>query len=286
MKTVNISHSLPIGSIAVKRFHGNEWTFEFPRLRPEVYEFFRNALDLRDAGDAVQAEKDLRLLVEGYPEFIDAFHHLAIILYESDRYSEASEYWQYAVEVGLQAVPETFKVGSHRLPWIILENRPFLRAYHSWGLKHLNCADIQTASSIFQTILAMNPNDNQGIRSLLVDCYFRLNKPNKVLQVCKQFRDDTMAEILYGRPLALLQSGQRDGAIRSLYQAIEFLPNVAKELIKTRHPVPKEVQPDSVTMGGKDQAYYYWQQQGEHWKNTSNAIEVVKECLSSLKNCK
>ena len=216
MNTSNISHSLPMGSIAVKRFHDNEWTFEFPRLRSEVYELFHNALDLWETGNAVQAEKDLRLLVEGYPEFIDAFHHLALILDESERYSEASKYWQYAVDVGLQAIPKTFKIGSHRLPWIIMENRPFLRAYHSWGLQHFDDGHIQTALSIFKTIIALNPNDNQGVRGLLVDCYFRLNQPNEVLQVCKQFPDDIMEEILYGRPLALLQSGQRVEAKRTL----------------------------------------------------------------------
>jgi hypothetical protein len=88
-----------------------------------------------------------------------------------------------------------------------------------------------------------------------------------------------MEQLMYGRVLALYQLGQRDEAAAALDDAIEFLPLVAKELVKKRHRRPKNLHPDTITYGGADQAYVYWIEQGQHWKGTPGAIEFVRKRL-------
>jgi len=266
---------IPAHSIEVVPLSKNEWQFQFPRLDDRVYDLFDEALEEFDAGNLRRAERSIRLLLEGYPEFIDAYNHLAMILDETRRHKEASQVWETAVQIGRSAFPKSFKRNRYRLPWGILDNRPFLRAYHSWGLQLLEEQKVTDALNVFNEILSMNPNDNQGIRALVIDCHLRLGQPTQVVAVCKHYPNDTMEEVLYGRPLALFQLRREPEARRALLKAIEILPNVAKELLKRTHRPPKDLKPNYVTHAGPDQAFYYWIHNGQHWVDTKGALELL-----------
>lgn len=258
-----------------------EWSFEFPRLDDRVYDMFHQALAEMDVGRYGRAEKDLRLLIQGFPEFIDAYHHLALILDRTRRRTEAHQVWATAEAIGRRAFPPAFKHGKHKLPWVILENRPFLRISHAWGLVLLEDNHVKDAVKMFRAMLRMNPNDNQGIRALLIDCYFRLGQPARVLTVCGRYRDDIMEEVLYGRPLALFQLQREVESRIALLKAIDIFPLVAMELVKKTHRRPKNLSPRYVTMGGRDQAYFYWQQNAQYWQQEPGALELVASVLSS-----
>ncbi|MFH0990065.1 MAG: tetratricopeptide repeat protein [bacterium] len=258
----------------------SEWTFEFPRLDERAYALFHEALEYFDIGNYGKAEKELQLLLEGFPEFIDVAHHLAIIFDETGRHKEAKRLWEVAVEMGLSALPRAFKRGRHKLPWVILENRPFLRVYHSWGLLLLKEKKVTEAVTVFKEILSMNPNDNQSIRSLVIDSYFQLGQPDQVLATCRRFRNDTIEEVLYGRPLALFQLQREQEARTALLQAIDILPLIAEELVKKSHRPPKNFNPHFITIGGNDQAYYYWRRNGQYWEKTNGALQFVASVLT------
>jgi tetratricopeptide (TPR) repeat protein len=270
---------VPQGSIVIKPMGEHEWMFEYPRLTWEVMDEFYEALEFWRAGDYAVAEDGYRNLIRDYPEFIDVHHHLALVLSVTDRDDEAFEMWSELVQMVLRLLPDEFEMGRDRLSWIILENRPFLRAYHSLGLEYLDRGHIPKALDVFNNILAMNPGDNQGVRALVIDCCFHLRDPRGVMTVCDRFPEDLMEHVLYGRALALIQLGRADEAKASLRQAIERFPLVGKELVKARHRKPKNLRADIVTLGGADQAYFYWLDQGGHWKRTPGALELVRECL-------
>jgi tetratricopeptide (TPR) repeat protein len=271
----------PQNSIRFIQFSKNEWSFEFPRLDGRVFDMFHEALEDYEAGKLRKAESDLRLILEGFPEFIDAYHHLAIILDESRRHKQARQLWETAVEIGRSAFSETFKRGRYKLPWEILDNRPFLRAYHSWGLQLLEEEKVTEALDVFNDILSMNPGDNQGIRALAINCYFRLSQPSKVLEICKRYPNDTMEEVLYGRSLAFFQLQQEREARAAFIKAIEILPLVAEELVKKTHRLPKNSNPHFVSHGGKEQAYYYWKRNGQLWEKTNDALQFVESVLTN-----
>ena len=269
--------SCPEGSLVVTQVGEREWMFEYPRLEWETLEVLHTAIDEWHMGDVGSAEDRYRQLVGDYPEFIDAHHHLALLLGETGRGEEAFQLWQDVVELGLDCLPGEFEMGRDSLSWLILENRPFLRAYHALGLEYLGRGEVERALEIFNNMLAMNPGDNQGVRALVVDCNFRLDRPADVLAVCDRYPDDGMEQLMYGRALALYQLGRKAEAEEALNQAIEFLPLVAKELAKILHTRPREVRPGYITHGGADQAYYYRAEQGQHWENTPGAIEFVRD---------
>ena len=53
------------------------------------------------------------------------------------------------------------------LKWGFLENRPYLRCLHGYGLCHWRLGNVTEARAIFERMLWLNPTDNQGARYLL-----------------------------------------------------------------------------------------------------------------------
>ncbi|MDD2583023.1 MAG: hypothetical protein PHR66_13625 [Desulfuromonadaceae bacterium] len=256
-----------------------EWRFvEIPY---ETEMKFNDLLDARDLGSVTPAEmeRQLRELLHEAPNFIDVYHHLAMLLDQCGKSQEAQLLWQQAVNIGMQCFIEQFSSAGNKLEWGWLENRPFLRSYHSLGLQYMESGNTEMALSVFKTILSLNPGDNQGVRALVVDCCLKLKMYKDVLTVCKDSQDDHMAETIYGRVLALIALKQMPKADKAFRQAVAALPLVAAEIVKARHPRPRNMDEGQYTVGGADQAWYYWKEAGKYWEEVPGAIEFVREGL-------
>ncbi|MBT9160979.1 MAG: hypothetical protein DDT26_02276 [Dehalococcoidia bacterium] len=238
----DIQHDLS-ETLVLRQIAENEWEFEYARLTRREWDRFYDILDLWNSGcrgSISKSERGYRQLLSDYPEFIDVYHHLAILLDETGRPQEAFHLWEKAVNLGLSCFPQNFSMGQDRLPWAFLDNRPFLRAYKAFGLALMEQDKVKNTLTIFTNILSLNPNDNQGVRSLAINCNFILERPWEVLGISQQYPEDIMSEVIYGRVLALYQLGLKAEAKTALGEAVEYLPLVAKELIKKRHTRPKE----------------------------------------------
>lgn len=253
-----------------------EWQFEFPRLLPEVHDRFDEVLEHLDQGELRRAEGMLQPLVDEFPEFIDARHHLAFILDETRRPAKALREWERAVATGLQALPPTFSFGQDKLEWSRLDNRPFLRAYAGLGMAHRDRGLIGEAFTIFENILHLNPADNQGVRALALECSLASRRPLEALELCERYRDYGDEFVLFGRALALHRLGREREARSAAKAALASYPLIGEELLKSRHSRPRESTPGYITEGGADQAYEYWHMFGRHWEEFPGALELVQ----------
>lgn len=254
-----------------------EWHFVEPSCVQSLTSELNEALDIWEAGQDRAAERMLRGIIDRCPEHIDALHHLALITEDHGMNLEAYLMEKEAVDIGLEALRGKFDFRNGKLEWSWLENRPFLRAYHGLAWANQKRGQIRKALHIYEDTLSVNPNDNQGIRCLAVACYFELEQPKSVIALCEKYEGDTLPETLYGKPLAQLQIGNKTSALTSLQKAVSELPLVAAELLKKRHVKPKQAFPGSITHGGTDQAYEYWQRFGNFWSKTPDAMKMLSE---------
>lgn len=142
----------------------------------------------------------------------------------------------------------------------------------------------EKAAIIFERILAINPNDNQGMRDPLLHCYLELEKLDKALNLCNQCRDDILVGITYGRALVLYKLGKKEQAKKQFIAAMQSSPRVAKELIKSKHTKPKDYgRNPGIEIGSEEEAYEYWKYYGKIWESTPGAIEFIKDCLTANK---
>ena len=178
-----------------------------------------------------------------------------------------------------KAFPKDFQVGKDRLEWGWLENRPFLRCLHGLALAKYEMGETEDGLKLSLDLLSLTPNDNLGARAMAQEALFKLCRVEEALRIAEKYPDDILPDTVYGRALALFKLGRRREANSALREAIECLPLVATELLKSKHRMPREARQDVFILGGADQAYNYWERSGRFWKESPAALEWLKETM-------
>jgi hypothetical protein len=121
-------------------------------------------------------------------------------------------------------------------------------------------------------MLRLNPNDNQGIRYLLVDWLLQLGRDADVALLLKRWKNDGGAEWLWPAALALFRAKGDGAASRAaLKRALTANPHVPAYLLG-RKKLPRRI-PDFVTTGEADEAASYVEQAKPTWAGTPGALE-------------
>ena len=256
----------------------HEWIFSLPQIGEDVHDRLDEGIEWLDDQPKLAASI-FRKLIDDYPEHLDAYHHLALALDVMGKDAEAFEVRERAVKTALEVFPPHFSMEQDRLQWGFLENRPFLRLYQSFGWQLMKRGQVEEALAVSENILVMNPNDNQGVRSLVVGCHFALHEPAGVLSLCRQYPNDMMEHVLYGKALALFQLGRLKPAGKALRAAFQCFPLIALELLKNRHQKPKGANARYIALGSPQQAYLYWKEQGRYWTETPGTVDFLRTCV-------
>ncbi len=252
-----------------------EWIFPDQDTSDEIYELFEAALDLIEELKFGSAKAKLKKMLKLNPDHIDAIHHLAIIENRKKNKDLSRKLWERGVEIGRSAIPKRFKRGSSRIPWSNLDNRPFLRCLHGHAFALHDDGRIEEAFEVFQEIIDYNPDDDQDVRDILMEMCLEEDRYSDAVELANRFKDDPSPEIIYGKVIALFLNGLKVEAEKELKDAVSFKPKVALELMKKRHPKPESLMQGYFKPGDWDEAYYYWESQGDLW--TLEAIEWLKQ---------
>lgn len=126
------------------------------------------SVDLSESGDVAGALRVLYGCLEQDLRVLDAHAHLGNLLFgEGERtflVERALGNYAAGVAIGdLSFAPGTDPV----VPWVCLDNRPYLRCLHGLGLSRWALGDGAGAREVFGRMLRLNPNDNQGARFCL-----------------------------------------------------------------------------------------------------------------------
>ncbi len=256
----------------------NEWRFRWPRGFQRTSRVIDHALDLAAYGREAEAEGLLRDGFRRSPEHIDLMQALGQVLFHTGRRKEAQAVLARAVEIGRTAFPpQAFMLGRDLLEWSWLENRPFLRCLEEYMLLgRYAMGEMDEAVELAKELLALNPRDDQGVRSMALSWLLRLGRDEEALSLSDAYPEDFEAETAYGRPLAFFRLGRAAEAEAALRGAMDRLPLVAAELLKARHHKPESLRPGYQTIGGADQAYYYWQNDGALWQRSQGALNWLR----------
>lgn len=119
--------------------------------------------DLKDAGNEAAACQILMQLCQADLRCLDAHAHLGNLLFDH-RPKDAIRHYEVGVRIGELSLPPEF---DGLLPWGHIDNRPFLRCLHGYGLCLWRLERFEEAERIFHRLLWLNPADNQGVRFLI-----------------------------------------------------------------------------------------------------------------------
>jgi tetratricopeptide (TPR) repeat protein len=129
---------------------------------------FERGMEYRWAGWDVEAEAYYREALRIDPGHADAWVHLGNLCFEEGRVTQALDHYergQAAAEARTIGDPERYAAPF----WLDLDSRPFMRALVGRGLCLWRLGRVDEARQVFDRMMALNPNDNQGVRFLLHD---------------------------------------------------------------------------------------------------------------------
>ncbi len=119
--------------------------------------------DLQGAGNDAAALKILMELCQADLRCLDAHAHLGNFAFDRGP-MHAIRHYAAGVDIAELSFAPDFE---GLLPWGHINNRPFLRCLHGYGLCLWRLSRFQEAERVFTRMLCLNPTDNQGVRFLI-----------------------------------------------------------------------------------------------------------------------
>jgi hypothetical protein len=136
------------------------WDFDDPDTDPIV-----KAVELKEMGDYKKAHRALMDLLAADLRCLDAHAHLGNLAFDHDP-DTAVRHYDMGVKIGELSLGKDF---GGVLPWGFIDNRPFLRCLHGYGLCMWRFGRLREAEKVFTRMLWLNPDDNQGVRAEISD---------------------------------------------------------------------------------------------------------------------
>lgn len=222
-----------------------------------------------ETADPVERITLARQALEVSPDCADAWGLLAEEA--ATTLDEALAYYQNGVTAGERALGiEIFEQDRGHF-WGLLETRPYMRA----RLGLANClwlnGEREEAMSHYRALLELNPNDNQGVRYLLLACLVEMRRGDEAQALIQVYSEDASAVWCYSRALLAFRGEGNTGQSRHYRaEAVESNKYIPAYLAG-RRKLPK-VPPDYVGMGDKNEAVSYVFDNRSAWLDTPGAI--------------
>jgi tetratricopeptide (TPR) repeat protein len=216
-----------------------------------------------------------RKALEISPDCADAYVMLAEY---AETLPDALELYEQGVAAGERALgAEGFEEYEGHF-WAFLETRPYMRARAGLADSFWVVGRREEAAEHCREMLRLNPNDNQGMRYRLVAMLLDLERHDELDELLKRYEEDSSAEWAYTHALLMFRrEGDSDGARVALRAATEVNQYVPEYLARVK-PMPREA-PDSITLGGEDEAISYAAQFLPAWKETPGAAAWLRNTL-------
>jgi tetratricopeptide (TPR) repeat protein len=183
-----------------------------------------------------------------------------------------------AVDVGKAALGSSFDELTGEF-WGWLETRPYMRARQVLATTLWGRGLRDDAITHLSDMLRLNPNDNQGLRYMLIGYLAETDRHAEIERLKESYPGEGMAMWLW--PLALAafrRDGDTDASRKALRAALKSNKYVAGFLLG-RRKLPKAM-PDYYGIGDLNEAVLYAAEFTSGWQSTSGAIEWVGAATS------
>jgi hypothetical protein len=187
---------------------------------------------------------------------------------------QALEYFQAGVAAGKRALGEAFLRDPETVGhfWGILKTRPYMRALEGEATLQWLLGQQESAEGNYREMLRLNPNDNQGIRYLLLQLLMEQDRFEDSGILIEQYKEDASTDWSYTHALLLFrQLGDGRKANRALNKALKFNPYVPAYLTGRKRLIPPTR--SFVAIGGEQEAVQYAANYQRQWKNIPGALD-------------
>ncbi|MBI9039076.1 MAG: tetratricopeptide repeat protein [Bacteroidales bacterium] len=220
-----------------------------------------------------KGKKLVKQALELDPNNADAYNYLASIEKDIDK---AIIIYEKAVIAGEKSLGKKFFKEEKGHFWGMIETRPYMRA--KAGLAECLYAkkEIDKAIEIYEELLELNPNDNQGFRYLLSTLLLSKNDLAKFKSFMENNEEEDCAVWNYNNTLYhFKKSGQTAKNDKELLKAYKSNKHVIDFMLGIKE-MPNEL-PQYIGRGDENEAISYVYDAWSIWINTDGALDWLYE---------
>ncbi len=205
------------------------------------------------------------------PENVRAHNFLA--QHEPD-VIKAAALLEKTVGIAEKQLGETFFRENKGHFWGLPETRPYMTAKFGLARCYEEMGKENEAMKIYEELIRLNPNDNQGARDELSGLYLKHTKYDQFNKLFKKFKGDSTALWLYNYAYFLFKTqGAGKTADEALMEAYESNRHVIRMIMGKEKPLRKLG--EHYQLGHADEATYYLINHLEMWMNDFEAMRWV-----------
>lgn len=235
---------------------------------------------LLQAGKLLYAAYDARYRNEGLHAVYKALHcspycteAYNLMAHESSYRDEKMALYRRAVQAGELSLGELFFRRNEGSFWSHPETRPYMRALHGLADTLWEMGDREETLKIYQEMLRLNHNDNQGIRYQLGFRLLDEERYDEMERLYQAFKEETCF-MLYNLVLSRFCS-KAVNAVTILRRALEANKHVPAYLLGEEQ-VPYR-QPDHYSHGSKEEAAIYASETAAAWRKAAGALNWLQK---------
>jgi len=230
-----------------------------------------------DATDAETCGKNLEAALAKNPRHIDAIVELAQ-LYDDD--NTAFFFLSRAIEFGEEDLEDELRNDAGRF-WGLHHTRPFMRAKQAIAAWYFEAGDLINAAYELEEMLRLNPNDNQGMRWMLMEAYCRMDRLDNAERLLREYPEDGTPFLPFtGLLIRFRKEGDSPELRTSLREQADWNPHIVPRLLE-----PSLISHEPFAMfspRSPEEADLYCQQFLSVWKATPGAITWLRSAARDL----
>lgn len=210
------------------------WKRDDPKWRAQEL-----AYQALETGDMVEALRLVNHALELDPDCTDAQRLMVSLLPAT--LENRIQLMREVVERAERNLGESFFEEHTGAFWGTVSTRPYMRAKQHLGELLAEAGKPEEAIGVFERMLELNPNDNQGMRYPLLGLYLATNQPAGASRLMSRYpgEEEFMGSFAWARVLERWLSGEWDEAEAALERARKVNP-FAERYISGAGALPRE----------------------------------------------
>lgn len=214
----------------------------------------------------------VRKALEICPDCADAY---VVLAERCSHPKKAHDLYAQGVKAGQRALGKRFFQQEAGNFWSILQTRPYMRARLGLAESLQELGHLDEAIAHYRELLRLNPNDNQGVRDLLMRCLLETSADGQAKQLLKQYSRDTSALWSYARALLSFRAkGDTKVAREHVKKALAANRHAARYL-SGRQEMP-DFPPAEYSPGDESEAIVCAEALGRAWQETPGAVAWLR----------
>ncbi|MDQ6423065.1 SEC-C metal-binding domain-containing protein [Paenibacillus sp. LHD-117] len=207
------------------------------------------------------------------PSSGDAYNILAEC---SSSSKEMAYFYKQGMMVEEKRLGEAFFKENKGHFWGYLPTRPYMRAKKGYAEACAMLDKMPEAIKHYRELLELNPNDNQGVRDLLLPAYIETLEWKAAEQLIRQFDEDGSASFNYSRVLVEYGLRGKSSKLTSLIKKATAHNPFVPAYLQGKKQLPRKM-PDYMGFGDDREAIVYALMNRHLWLTRPELLQLLPE---------